>query len=309
MSVISKTAEKRNFAETMKECKLCPRECGGMRLDGKSGYCGVDEKIRIGRIAPHEWEEPCISGEKGSGAVFFSGCNMGCVFCQNEALSCGKVGKLYEEEELVAKMLELQEMGCHNINLVTPSHYVPQIISVLKKAKEQGLSLPIVYNTSSYEKVETLKKLEGYVDIYLPDFKYIDKESASRYSNAKDYPSVAKSAIEEMVRQVGAPDFDKVSGLMKKGVIVRHLVLPGYVEESKKIIKYLFDTYENQIYISIMNQFTPFARVEEFPELNRKITEDEYDEVVDYAIDLGVEQGFIQEGETADESFIPSFDS
>lgn len=262
--------------------------------------------MKVGRIAPHAWEEPCISGDRGSGAVFFAGCNMGCVFCQNEKLSRGLVGKELEEEELAEECLKLQERGCHNINLVTPSHYVLQIRSMLRKAKKQGLTIPVVYNTSAYEKPETLRLLEGLVDIYLPDFKYMEEETAARYSRARNYPKIAKAALAEMVRQTGYPGFDE-AGMMRKGVLVRHLVLPGCIQESKEVIRYLYDTYGNQIYISIMNQYTPRAEVENYPEINRKVTQEEYQEVVDFAVELGVEQGFIQEGDTALESFIPEF--
>lgn len=262
--------------------------------------------MKVGRIAPHIWEEPCISGERGSGAIFFAGCNMGCVFCQNDRLSKGLVGKEFSEEQLAEECLRLQESGCHNINLVTPSHYVLQIRSVLRKARKQGLNIPVVYNTSSYEKVETLRLLEGLVDIYLPDFKYWKEETALRYSNAPKYPATAKAALAEMVRQVKSPRFDE-QGMMQSGVLVRHLVLPGCVEESKEIIRYLYETYGNQLYLSIMNQYTPLKNAEKFPELQRKLTREEYEEVVDYAVELGVEQGFIQEGETAEESFIPDF--
>ncbi len=290
----------------LSECRLCPRNCGGNRLLGEKGYCKEDARIFIGRIAPHYWEEPCISGEKGSGAVFFAGCNMGCVFCQNKELSRGKKGKEYTVEELVVACLQLQEQGCHNINLVTPSHYVIQVVEVIKMAKEQGLTIPIVYNTSGYETVESLRRLEGLVDIYLPDFKYMDNLLAKKYSQAENYPEVARAAMEEMIRQQPTPIFE--GELLKRGVVVRHLVLPGALSNSKQVIKYLYENFGKQIYISIMNQYTPYGKIEKFPELQRKLTEEEYDEVVDYAINLGVEQGFIQEGDTAEESFIPEFE-
>ena len=294
-----------NKTETV--CTICPRECGGNRHLGENGYCGVSERMKVGRIAPHAWEEPCISGQKGSGAIFFAGCNMGCVFCQNQKLSRGLAGKEFSEEELAGECIKLQEMGCHNINLVTPSHYVLQIRSMLRIARKQGLSIPVVYNTSSYEKVEALRLLEGLVDIYLPDFKYLKEETAGKYSFAHNYPQVAKAALAEMVRQTGYPGFDE-NGMMTSGVLVRHLVLPEHVRESKEVIRYLYGTYGNRIYISIMNQYTPHGEVENFPELNRTVTEQEYKEVVEFAVELGVEQGFVQEGDTAKESFIPEFD-
>ncbi len=292
---------------SLSACSICPRECKVNREGGKKGYCKESAELYVSRAALHMWEEPCISGEEGSGAVFFSGCAMGCVFCQNHQISDGKVGKLISIERLSEIFLELQQQGANNINLVTPSHYVVQVIKALKLAKAKGLTLPIVYNTSGYEKKETIESLEGYVDIYLPDFKYMDDALATRYSKANGYSAYAKEAIAEMVRQTGPAQFDE-RGIMTKGVIVRHLALPGAEEDSKAIIKYLYETFGDTIYISIMNQFTPLEGVKEYPELNRTITEEEYDALVEYAIDLGVENGFIQEGETAKESFIPAFD-
>ena len=292
-----------------KICTLCPRNCSVDRENGEKGICGQTTEIKVARAALHFWEEPCISGEEGSGTVFFSGCSLHCVFCQNEAIANGTVGKVITTNRLAEIFLELQEQGANNINLVTPGHFIPQIKEALLIAKKRGLTLPIVYNTSSYESVEALKSLDGFVDIYLPDFKYMSSELSRKYSHAPDYAKVAKAAIAEMVRQTGNPVFDEngEEGLIKRGTIVRHLTLPGCMDDSKEIIKYLYNTYKNQIYISIMNQFTPLLNVAAFPELNRKITEDEYEELIDYAIDLGVEQGFIQEGETAEESFIPDF--
>jgi len=271
--------------------------------------CGQTAELKVARAALHFWEEPCISGENGSGTVFFSGCSLHCVFCQNEPIANGTVGKLISVDRLVQIFLELQQQGANNINLVTPGHYIPQIKEALLLAKAQGLTIPVVYNTSSYESVEALRSLEGLIDIYLPDFKYMSAELSGKYSHAADYADVAKAAIAEMVRQTGNPVFDEAGedGLIKKGTIVRHLTLPGGMEDSKAILQYLHETYGNRIYISIMNQFTPLDNVADYPELNRKITEEEYDELIDYAIDLGIEQGFIQEGETAEESFIPDF--
>ena len=293
-----------------KKCKLCPRMCQVNREIGKKGVCGVSSKLKVARAALHYWEEPCISGKEGSGTVFFSGCSLHCVFCQNANIANGEAGKEISVGRLTEIFLELQEKKANNINLVTPGHFVLQIVQALEAAKRQGLTIPIVYNTSSYESVDTIKRLEGLVDIYLPDFKYMDASLSGRYSHAPDYSEVAKRTITEMVRQTGTPVFwgDDEEGLMKRGTIVRHLLLPGYVEDSKAVIRYLYETYGNQIYISIMNQFTPLAGLGKYPELNRKVTEEEYEEVVDYAIALGVENGFIQEGDTAEESFIPEFD-
>ena len=293
-----------------KMCTLCPRNCAVNRADGEKGVCGQTNELKVARAALHYWEEPCISGKEGSGTVFFSGCSLHCVFCQNEQIANGTVGKIITIERLAEIFLELQQQGANNINLVTPGHFIPQIREALLLSKKQGLKLPIVYNTGSYETTEALKSLEGLIDIYLPDFKYMDSTLSKKYSHAEHYAKVAKENIKEMVRQTGAPVFDEngEDGLLKRGTIVRHLTLPGCMEDSKAVIRYLYETYGNQIYISIMNQFTPLANVAAFPELNRKITEEEYEELVDYAIELGVEQGFIQEGETAEESFIPDFD-
>ena len=290
----------------LKDCVLCPRECHVDRTAGKRGYCKATDELVVARAALHMWEEPCISGKEGSGTVFFSGCAVGCVYCQNSNIAKGLAGKIITTERLAEIFLELQDKEANNINLVTPSHYVPHIIEALNISRKKGLALPVVYNCSGYEKVETLRLLEGYIDIYLPDFKYMSDEPAKKYSNCKNYFTVAAEAIEEMVRQVGVAKFDE-RGIMQKGVIVRHLTLPGYLEDSKRIIKHLYENYGNRIFISIMNQYTPITKNMMYPELNRRITEEEYEELVDYAIEIGVEKGFIQEGETALESFIPEF--
>ena len=287
-------------------CNICPRNCNVDRSE-KTGFCSMTDTVRISRAALHMWEEPCISGEKGSGTVFFSGCNMKCVFCQNKEISTGGFGKDITVERLAEIFLQLQQKGALNINLVTPTHYTLQIIEAVKLAKSRGLTLPIVYNTSSYEKPETIKMLEGTVDIWLPDFKYTDNIAAQRYSKAKDYVQFAKAAIDEMVRQQPECVFDD-DGIIQKGVIVRHLVLPGQVNAAKKAVQYLYDRYGDSIFISIMSQYTPCTDLGAYPEINRKITPEEYDEVVDFAVDIGVENGFLQEGESASESFIPPFD-
>ncbi|MEE1071738.1 MAG: radical SAM protein [Cellulosilyticum sp.] len=292
---------------SLKACKLCPRACGVNREQGQVGYCHESSQLVVGRAALHHWEEPCISGNRGSGAVFFSGCTMGCVFCQNHNLSKGDAGKAISVERLAQIFIELQEQGAHNINLVTPTHYTLQIIEALKIAKQQGLNLPVVYNCSGYESVETLKLLEGYVQIYLPDFKYYSEELAKKYSKAPQYFEYASKAVEEMVRQVGMPQFNE-EGIMEKGVIVRHLLLPGQLMDSKAVVKYLYETFENKIWISLMNQYTPLEQVQNYPELNRKVTKKAYNRLIDFALALGLENGFIQEGETAKESFIPLFD-
>lgn len=293
-------------------CQLCPRACQVNRDAGQTGICGVTSTIKVARAALHFWEEPCISGVKGSGTVFFSGCSMHCVFCQNREIAKGLTGKEIDRERLSEIFLELQYQGANNINLVTPGQYVPHIVWAVERARTQGLNLPIVYNTSAYENVETLKQLEGIVDVYLPDFKYWSPQLASRYSNAPDYPIVAKTAIAEMVRQHPETQFlydaEQDIDLIQKGVIVRQLLLPGQLLDAKKIVRYLYETYGNQIYISLMSQYTPLAHVEKYPELNRKVDKKTYEKYVDYAIQIGVENGYIQEEDVAQESFIPSFD-
>lgn len=294
------------------KCNLCPRNCSVDREHGKTGYCGQTDKLYVARAALHMWEEPCISGKEGSGTVFFCGCSLRCIFCQNHAIALGKekngdkIGKEISIQRLKEIFLELQSQGANNINLVTGTHYIPQIAEALRFAKAEGLIIPIVYNTGGYEKVESLRMLEGLVDIYLPDMKYVSGELSKEYSNAPDYFEVASIALEEMVRQVGEPEFDD-RGYIKKGVIVRHLVLPGSTKDSKAVLEYLWNTYGNKIYISIMNQYTPMEQIKNHPLLSRKVTKREYQKVVDYALSLGWENGFIQEGETAKESFIPGF--
>lgn len=289
------------------DCTLCPRKCHVNRLAGERGFCGQAADIYAARAALHYWEEPCISGEEGSGAVFFSGCNLKCVFCQNHDIAVGKQGGPVSIEHLSEIFLNLQSQGANNINLVTATHFVPQICDALRIAKSGGLSIPIVYNSSGYEEINTLHMLSGLVDIYLPDLKYYSQELSSAYSHAPDYFSVASKAISEMLHQVGCPTFDSSTGLMKKGVIVRHLVLPGQIKDSKKVLRYLHTTFGNDIYVSIMNQYTPLPHVSSYAELNRKVTADEYDRVLKFAEAIGIEQGFLQEGETAMESFIPAF--
>ena len=292
----------------MAVCTLWPRSCGADRAAGQKGYCGVGgTKIKAARAALHMWEEPCISGSQGSGTVFFSGCPLRCVYCQNRDIARAGAGKEITVERLSEIFLELQEKGAANINLVTPTHYTPEIVKAVAEARDGGLTLPIVYNCGGYEKPETLRTLEGIVDIYLTDFKYMDAEAARRYSHAPDYPEIAKEALGEMVRQQPEPVFDE-KGMMKKGVIVRHLLLPGHLKNAEAVVKYVYETYGNRVYLSLMNQYTPLPGMEKWPEINRKVTRREYDRLLDYAVELGVENGFIQEGGTAEESFIPAFD-
>lgn len=288
-------------------CLLCPRKCGINRSTGQTGVCGVSSEIKVARAALHYWEEPCISGKRGSGAVFFSGCSLHCVFCQNREISDGKAGKVISKERLSDIFMELADKGANNINLVTPGQYIPDIVWAVNDAKSRGMKLPIIYNTSGYENVTELKLLEGIVDVYLPDFKYMDSTLSARYSRAKDYPSVAKQVLSEMVRQQPDVVIDDATGLIQKGVIVRQLLLPGHVNDAKAVLKYLYDTYHNHVYISMMSQFTPIA-LKDYPEINRTVTRREYERLVDYAIEIGITNAFIQEGDVAKDSFIPAFD-
>ncbi len=307
-------------------CHLCPRNCGVNREAGESGFCGLPKEIRAARAALLYYEEPCISGSSGSGAIFFTGCNLGCVFCQNTEISSGLCGgpSSYAGEPLGADrlsqiMLQLQEKGASNINLVTPSHVLHVLIPALERAKAHGLRIPVVYNTASYEKPEVLRALDGLVDIYLPDLKYHSAQLAASYSKAPDYWETATAAIEEMVRQCPSPVFedgsssldeadDRDDPLMMHGVIVRHMVMPGHVEDSREILRYLHTTYGNRIFISIMNQYTPMPQCAADPLLSRPVTKKEYDEVTDFAISLGIENGFLQEDGTISKSFIPAWD-
>lgn len=287
-------------------CILCPRECGVDRTNGEKGMCGASDKIYTARAGLHMWEEPCLTGEHGSGTVFFTGCNLNCVFCQNSEISHKSHGYEISVDRLCEIFFELKDAGAENINLVTATHFLPRVLEAVKLAKERAINIPFVYNSSGYEKKEALKQAEGLIDIYLPDFKYIEDETALRYSGAKNYPKIATDAICEMVRQKPQCVFDD-EGIMKKGVLVRHLVLPTKIEESKKIINYLYKTYGDKIYMSIMSQYTPHGDLENFPELKQKVDEKDYGHLIDYAIKIGVENAFIQEGEASSESFIPDF--
>lgn len=287
-------------------CRRCPRSCGVDR-NHQSGFCGEASEIRIARAAPHYWEEPPISGTNGSGTIFFCGCNLRCIYCQNAEIALGKKGKAVSAEELCEIMLRMQEKGLHNINLVTPSHYTAELIPVLETAKNAGLTVPVVWNSSGYETVSSLQMLEGLVDIYLPDFKYIHSESAKEYSNAPDYPDIAKKALNEMLRQQPETVIDEQTGLMKHGVQIRHMVLPGHAQESREILWYLYQNYGNTVGYSIMNQYTPMPAMQHHPLLSRRVTDHEYRTVVQYAEQIGIQNAFTQEGKAASESFIPDF--
>lgn len=290
--------------ELLNNCNLCPRNCNVNRNKNELGYCMASNKIAIGGYHLHEWEEPPLTGKYGSGTIFFSHCNLRCVYCQNYDISFRNQGEEITTERLANIMLELQSLSAANINLVTPTHYIPLIKESIIIAKNKGLTIPIVYNTSGYEKEETLKLLEGLIDIYLPDFKYYNNE-LGKYSSVKDYFSVADSALKEMYRQVGKPRYNK-EGLLQKGVIVRHLVLPNNYEDSKNIITYLYKNYKNNIIYSIMNQYT-ITRKLKYPELNQKVDNNEYNKLIDYAYEIGVRNCFIQEEESQNESFILKF--
>ena len=293
--------------ELSEYCELCPRKCGANRKNGKIGFCGGEKEAKIARAALHFWEEPCISGESGSGTVFFSGCTMRCIFCQNREISRGEAGKSVSVSRLAEIFLELQQKGANNINLVTPMHYAPQIISALDIAKANGLKLPIVWNTGGWELPENVAAVKNHADIWLTDFKYFDNSLAEKFSNAKNYFENASASLKKMFDQTGEPVFDD-DGMMKKGIIVRHLVLPGHTDDSKKVLRWLWENFGDKIWISIMNQYTPLCSEEKFPELSRKVTDEEYDEVVDFAVSLGIENAFVQDGEAVSESFIPPFD-
>lgn len=292
---------------TSDACTMCPRNCHADRKNGHAGYCGMTGNgIRAARAALHFWEEPCISGKNGSGAIFFAGCTLRCVYCQNREIAAGRKGVEISVERLSDIFFELEEKGAANINLVTPSHYALQIAEAAEMARQRGFSLPFVYNCSGYEKADTLKRLEGLMDIYLTDFKYISRESAARYSNAPDYPETAKKALAEMVRQQPKSRFSE-NGMMEKGVIVRHLLLPSHRKEAEQIVAYVQEHYGSQVYLSLMSQYTPLEGLENYPELNRQVTKREYDRLVDFALSAGVENGFIQEPGSAGSCYIPPF--
>lgn len=275
-------------------CNICPHNCNINRNDGIVGRCRATDKIKIALYSTHDFEEPCISGEKGSGTVFFSNCNLNCVFCQNYEISQLGKGKEITIEKLANIFLKQQEKEVENINLVTPTSYVPQIIEALKIAKKVGLKLPIVYNTNGYENIETIKMLDGYIDIYLPDLKYSENELAKKYSKVNNYFEIATEAINEMVKQVGVPKIDE-NGIMKKGVMVRHLVLPNNIENSKNVLKWIVENLPKDIYISVMAQYFPTYKAKEIKEINRKLTIEEWKEIEDYIEKLGIENGYIQE--------------
>lgn len=291
--------------EYMKKCELCPHKCKVNRLSGRLGRCKVGAKIKIALADLHYYEEPCISGEKGSGTVFFTGCNLNCKFCQNYKVSQDLKGKEIEVEELANIFLDLQNQNANNINLVTGLMYIPHIIEAIKLAKKNGLHIPIVYNSSGYENVETLKLLKGYIDIYLPDFKYYYNELGNNLSGINNYFEVATNTILEMYSQVGNPVFDE-NGLIKRGLIIRHLVLPNHIRNSKMVLKWLKNNIDNNVLISVMAQYFPTNKALDFEDINRKLNEDEYKEIKEYAENLQI-NGYIQDMENNEEQYVPKF--
>ena len=287
-------------------CRLCPRDCGVDRYKG-NGFCGAGDKARVALVSLHPWEEPCLTGDKGAGTVFFSYCNLRCCFCQNHEISHEGKGEEVTEERLAEIFLEQQERGAATLDLVTPTHYVPQIISALGLARAKGFRLPVVYNSSAYEKVETIEALKGMVDIYLPDLKYFSGESARAYSEAKDYPETAKAAIRAMFHQVGPLQF-REDGSLESGVIVRHMVLPGHRHESMEILDWLWQEFGDEVQLSLMSQYTPMYRAGEHKNLSRRLTTFEYDSVVEHALKLGITRCYTQERRAASEEYVPEFD-
>ena len=291
----------------LEKCMLCPHKCGANRTNGNYGRCKSTKDVKIALYSVHDFEEPCISGNKGSGTVFFSNCNLNCIFCQNYEISQLGKGRKITVERLAEIFLIQQEKGVNNINLVTPTSYVIQIIEAIKIAKSKGLKIPIVYNTNGYENIETIKMLEGYIDIYLPDLKYAEDELAKKYSNVNNYFEISTKAIKQMVKQVGTPEFNS-DGIIRKGVIIRHLVLPNEIENSKKVLKWIKENLPKEIYISVMAQYFPTYKAKENEQLNRKLTKKEWKEITSYIEELGIENGYIQELGEHEEEYVPKWD-
>lgn len=293
--------------QELEKCKICPHNCGVNRLNGNIGRCKSNGNIKLAMASIHNFEEPCISGENGSGTVFFSNCNMNCVFCQNYKISQQGLGREISIEELAEIFIDEQNKNAENINLVTPTMYVYHIIEAIKIAKNKGLKIPIVYNSNGYENVETIKKLDGYIDIYLPDLKYYDDDLAFKYSGVKNYFENATSAIKEMYNQVGSPVLDE-NGMMKNGLIIRHLVLPNNLQNSKDVLKWINDNIDKKVFVSVMAQYFPTNRAKEFPEINRKLTKEEYEEIENYLYSLDLDNGYIQELGEHEEEYVPDFE-
>ena len=293
--------------QELEKCKICPHNCGINRLNGNIGRCKSNGNIKLAMASIHNFEEPCISGENGSGTVFFSNCNMNCVFCQNYKISQQGLGREISIKELAEIFIDEQNKNAENINLVTPTMYVYHIIEAIKIAKNKGLKIPIVYNSNGYENVETIKKLDGYIDIYLPDLKYYDDDLAFKYSGVKNYFENATSAIKEMYNQVGSPVLDE-NGMMKKGLIIRHLVLPNNLQNSKDVLKWINDNIDKKVFVSVMAQYFPTNKAKDFPEINRKLTKEEYEEIENYLYSLDLDNGYIQELGEHEEEYVPDFE-
>lgn len=297
-----------NYMNELDSCILCFRKCRVSRTKGILGYCKAGVDLKVARAELHFWEEPCISGENGSGTVFFSHCNLSCVFCQNHEISQDYNGKIVSIDRLSKIFLELQAKKANNINLVTPTHYVPQIIEAIKIAKSNGLSIPIVYNSNGYDSIETIRLLEGYIDVYLPDFKYFNDKYALKYSDSNNYHDNVISILKEMFKQVGEVEFDD-NGIVKKGLIIRHLMLPGLLFDSKKVLDEIYSIFSDSVYISLMNQYTPLNKAFKFPEINKSLNPKHYDSLIDYAVSIGITKGFIQKSGTDSNTFVPKFNN
>ena len=295
-----------NNLNILESCTVCARNCSVNRAYGNLGFCKSGASIKLAKAYGHMWEEPCISGKNGSGTVFFSNCNLRCVFCQNHDISQENIGKEVSIKRLSEIFLEQQARGFHNINLVNPTHYIPQIISALDIAKSKGLSIPVVYNSNGYENIESIKKLKGYVDVYIPDLKYFNDKYAIKYSKAPNYFNIASNTILEMVNQVGECEFDD-EGIMTKGVIIRHLMLPGLLFDSKKVVDYIYKTFGDKVYLSLMNQYTPMFKAKDYPEIDKPLNPKHYDSLIDHCIDLGYKNAFIQESGTNNTTYVPDF--
>lgn len=294
------------YSNLLKNCNLCIRRCNVNRLNNEIGFCKATDKIKIARASLHMWEEPPISGTVGSGTVFFSHCNLKCVFCQNHEISQESFGKEVSIQRLSDIFLELQEKNAANINLVTPTHYVPQILESIEIAKSKGLSIPILYNTNSYDSIETIKLLNGYIDVYLPDFKYFNDKYSVKYSSAPKYEENIIPVLKEMYNQVGPVQFNK-EGFITKGIIIRHLMLPGLLFDSKKVLDEIYSTFQDDVYISIMNQYTPMYNACNYPEINKFLNPNHYDSLINYASSIGITNGFIQDSGTNSTSYVPNF--
>lgn len=295
-----------DFCNILNKCDICPRNCNVNRTSDILGFCKSNALIKVAKVYGHMWEEPCISGSNGSGTIFFSNCNLRCVFCQNHEISQGEIGKEISIKRLSEIFLEQEKRGYHNINLVNPTHYIPQIIEAIKLSKLEGLSIPIVYNSNGYENIKSLQLLRGYIDIFIPDLKYYNDKYALKYSSAPNYFNIASQAITEMVNQCPTPIFND-DGLMEKGVIIRHLMVPGLLFDSKKIVDFIYKNFGDNIYLSLMNQYTPMYRAEKYPEINKHLNPKHYDSLIDYCLEIGYKNAFIQDNGTASTVYVPDF--